>query len=155
MLAVSDSPRLQLNPLRYFVLSNGDGPYLLARVRWPNIAQAISVTHPYWLDDQGLFDLPYAAASTPVSSAEAAALAREWGADFPLDETKPAEAAPLIRRMPTTWATLTPAERRAWALDTSMRRRLRPAPGIRDEMPRARPRRDVARLSKSKSKRSR
>jgi hypothetical protein len=155
MLPVGDSTRLRANSLRYFILSDKGGPYFLARVRWPNIAQAISVTHPYWLDDQGLFDLPYSPASTAVDAHDAEVLARSWGADFPLDETVPAEATPLIRRMPANWAYLTPAERRAWSLDTSMRHRHRLSRGNRDETPRTPHRRHVARLSKSKSKRSR
>ena len=44
---------------RYLVLPAGEAPYLLARVRWPDIAHAISPAHPDWLDDPGLFELPY------------------------------------------------------------------------------------------------
>ena len=60
---VMRSPRAAVMPgtgeMKYLVLADRAVPYLLARVRWPDVAQAISAASPGWLDDQGLFDLPY------------------------------------------------------------------------------------------------
>jgi hypothetical protein len=100
---------------RYLVLPAGEAPYLLARVRWPDIAQAISPAHPDWLDDPGLFELPYEPSASVVSFAEAAAIAASWGASLP--ESPVHQSGPaLIRRMPANWSKLTPAEMEFWSL---------------------------------------
>src|ERR1700722_10346246 len=39
--------------VQYLVLGDRTDPYLLARVRWPDIAQAISAGCPDWQDDLG------------------------------------------------------------------------------------------------------
>jgi hypothetical protein len=49
--------------MSYLVLADRASPYLLARVRWPDVAQAITVGSQDWLDDLGLFDLPYDASA--------------------------------------------------------------------------------------------
>jgi hypothetical protein len=69
------------------------------------------------LDDLGLFDLPYEAVSSEVTFAQAAAIASDWGASLPSEETAIECARPLIRRMPADWSGLTPAEERAWSLE--------------------------------------
>ncbi len=107
---------------RYLVLPAGEAPYLLARVRWPDIAHAISPAHPDWLDDPGLFELPYEPSASVVSLAEAAAIAASWGASLPegpLHQSAPA----LIRRMPADWSKLTPAEMEFWSLQLVVNRR--------------------------------
>ena len=57
--------------VKYFVLADRAVPYLLARVRWPDVAQAISAARPDWLDDPGLFDLPYDPSVVTVSFPQA------------------------------------------------------------------------------------
>jgi hypothetical protein len=101
--------------VQYLVLPDGRNPYLLARVRWPDVAQAISAGRPDWQDDPGLFDLPYDPSSATVTLAQAASIAASWGANLHSD---PADSAtPLIRRMPANWSNLVPAEKRAWSLE--------------------------------------
>ena len=69
--------------MEYLVLGDSAQPYLLARVRWPDVAQAISEDCPGWLDDPGLFDLPYDPASRRISTRRAAEIAADWGAQLP------------------------------------------------------------------------
>jgi hypothetical protein len=111
-------------PVAYLVLPNATDPFLLARVRWPDIYQAISPVRPDWQDDPGLFDLPYAPTSTAVTYDEAAEIAAEWGAKLPSEtEIKPAGPS-LIRRMPSDWSWLSSAERRAWSILDRKRTRI-------------------------------
>ncbi|HXQ60898.1 MAG TPA: hypothetical protein VN796_01120 [Acidimicrobiales bacterium] len=115
---VRDSVAPGATELRYLVLSDGTGPYLLARVRWPDVAQAISAGCPDWQEDVGLFDLPYDRSGVLVTPDDAAAIAAGWGAQLPA-ETAARDSGPrLIRRMPANWSDLSPAERRAWSLDS-------------------------------------
>lgn len=100
--------------IKYLVLPDSANPYLLARVRWPDLAQAISVGRPFWQDDYGLFDLPYDPSSRTVTEYEAAQIASGWGCSLRFDEAEPVA---LIRRMPATWSDMTPADMRAWALE--------------------------------------
>jgi hypothetical protein len=107
--------------IRYLVLTDRAAPYLLARVRWPDVAQAITARCPDWLDDPGLFDLPYDPNSVAVSFAQAASVAAGWGRQL---SDEPAENAPsFIRRMPANWSDLSPSERRAWGIEFVGRRR--------------------------------
>jgi hypothetical protein len=110
--------------VQYVVLGDGAHPYLLARVRWPDVAQAISEDCPGWLDDPGLFDLPYEPASEKVSRARAAEIAAEWGAQLPL-ESSTGFSDPRLRRIPATWSDMVPVERRSWSLEhvSTVRRR--------------------------------
>src|SRR5471030_1772680 len=104
--------------VRYLVLPDAIKPQILARVRWPDVAQAISAGCPHWQEDIGLFDLPHDPISTPVTRVQAAAIALSWGANLPSDST-PRESGPLlIRRMPSNWSNLAPAEKRAWSLES-------------------------------------
>lgn len=108
--------------VRYLILADRAAPYLLARVRWPDVAQAITASCPDWLDDPGLFDLPYDRSSVTVSFAQAASVAAGWGRQL---RAEPATGVPsLIRRMPANWSDLTPAERHAWGLEPVRRRRV-------------------------------
>jgi hypothetical protein len=108
--------------IHYLVLADRAVPYLLARVRWPDVAQAISAGYPDWLDDIGLFDLPYDPNAVPVSFTQAASVAAGWGRKL---GTEPAANVPsFIRRMPANWSDMTPGERRAFGIEPAGRRRL-------------------------------
>jgi hypothetical protein len=147
--------------VQYLVLPDPTHPYLLARVRWPDVCQAISPVRPDWQDDPGLFDLPYNTSSTSVTREHAAMIAAEWDAYLPPDDGAGAFVSPLMRRMPADWSNLTRAEKRAWSIDLlkTPRRDARPrfavlrwwrrAPRVRPayepfEMPAPRPVFDVA-----------
>ncbi len=106
----------------YLVLADRAAPYLLARVRWPDVAQAITAGCPDWLDDPGLFDLPYDPIALRVSFAQAVSVAAGWGRQI---RAEPAEGAlSFIRRMPSNWSDLSPVERHAFGLDSVRRRRV-------------------------------
>ncbi len=114
--------------LQYLVLPNVANPYLLARVRWPDVCQAISPGRPIWQEDPGLFDLPYDPSGTPVTLEQATTIAAGWGVALDRDDTTYASGATLIRRMPSNWSNLSPAELRAWAIDDVPPRRGTTAP---------------------------
>lgn len=101
--------------ITHLVLTDHAVPYLLARVRWPDVAQAITVGNPNWLDDPGLFDLPYNKDAVAVTFTQAASVAAGWGIQL---RAEPADNAPsFIRRMPANWSDLSPAERRAFGIE--------------------------------------
>jgi len=107
--------------VKYLVLADRAVPYLLARVRWPDVAQAIAASSADWLDDPGLFDLPYDPSAVTVSFSQAASVAAGWGREL---HDGAADGAPsFMRRMPANWSDLSPAERRAWGLESVGRRR--------------------------------
>jgi hypothetical protein len=102
--------------VKYLVLTDRATPYLLARVRWPDVAQAITVGSPDWLDDVGLFDLPYNASAVRVTFPQAASVAAGWDCQL---SAEAADGVPsFIRRLPANWSDLSPAERRAFGLDS-------------------------------------
>ncbi len=107
--------------VKYLVLAERAVPYLLARVRWPDIAQAITVGSPDWLNDMGLFDLPYDLSAVPVSYTQAASVAAGWGGQLRADPAHGAQS--FIRRMPANWSNLSPVERRAYGIESVGRRR--------------------------------
>jgi hypothetical protein len=107
--------------IKYLALPDLEHPYLLARVRWPDIFQAISPMRPDWQDDPGLFDLPYSPSSAPLTYEQAAAIAAEWGALIPSSEGDEMPRRALMRRMPADWSKLSRAERRAWSIDDEQR----------------------------------
>jgi len=110
--------------IAYLVLTDRAAPYLLARVRWPDVAQAITAGSPDWLDDPGLFDLPYHPSAVKVSFAQAASVALGWGRQL---SAEAAEGVPsFIRRMPANWSDLSPVERRAYGLESVGRKRVSP-----------------------------
>jgi hypothetical protein len=122
---VSRSPRVALIPdtreVTHLVLTECAVPYLLARVRWPDVGQAITVGNRDWLDDPGLFDLPYNPSAVPVTFAQAASVAAGWDVQLGAEA---ADGAPsFIRRMPANWSDLSPAERRAFGIEFVRRRR--------------------------------
>jgi hypothetical protein len=112
-------PKQSLTPdvgeIKYFVLVDRAMPFLLARVRWPDVAQALSAASPEWLEDMGLFDLPYDPNAVGVSFDQAAALVSAWGRVLHAEPDE--SAAAYIRRMPANWSDLTPSERRAWGIE--------------------------------------
>jgi hypothetical protein len=114
--------------LKYYVLADRAVAYLLARVRWPDVAQAISAASPDWLDDPGLFDLPYDPSALELSFEQAASVAAGWGRQLSAEAA--ADAPVYIRRMPANWSDLTPSERGAWGLEFVGRRHAR-VPRIR------------------------
>jgi hypothetical protein len=102
--------------IRYYVLADRGVAYLLVRVRWPDVSQAISAANPDWLDDMGLFDLPYEPSALAVSFEQATSVAAGWGRQL---HAEPAVDVPsYIRRMPANWADLSPSERGAWGLES-------------------------------------
>jgi hypothetical protein len=107
--------------VQYLVLPDSVNPYLLARVRWPDVAHAISARHPVWQHDQGLFDLPYDPSSATVTFARAASIAAGWGASLAVDPAEPVLS--VMRRMPANWSNLVRAEKRAWSLELVAGRR--------------------------------
>jgi hypothetical protein len=109
---------------KYFVLAERAVPYLLARVRWPDVAQAITARSPDWLDDPGLFDLPYDPSAVTVSFPQATCVAAGWGR--PLHPGSAEGVPSYIRRMPANWSDLSPSERRAWGIEFIGRRRSSP-----------------------------
>ena len=102
--------------IQFLVLAHGGQPYLLARVRWPDVAQAVTPGCLEWQEDVGLFDLPDDPGSTPVTLDRAVDIAVGWGAHLPSEPTV-GSGPLLIRRMPANWSDMPPAERRAWSLD--------------------------------------
>jgi hypothetical protein len=110
--------RPSASEVEYLILRDVNAkPYLLARVLWPQVCQAISAQRPDWKADPGLFDLPYDPSSESVSFEQATRIAADWGARLPSDETPAVSGPPMIRRMPPNWSNLSPAERRAWGLE--------------------------------------
>jgi hypothetical protein len=107
----------QERKIQYLVLPNAAEPFLLARVRWPDVYQAISPVRRDWQDDPGLFDLPYAPNGTAIAPEAAARLAAEWGVELPSEEETQSSGLSLIRRLPSDWSSLSTSERRAWAID--------------------------------------
>ena len=112
--------------VRYLVLADRAVPYLLARVRWPDVAQAISAASPDWIEDPGLFDLPYDPSAVTVSFPQAASVAAGWGTQL---HPEVAENAPAyIRRMPADWSAMSPSELRTWGIEPLGRRRAPASP---------------------------
>jgi hypothetical protein len=103
--------------MQYLVMPDPSHPWLLARVRWPDVFQAISAAEPEWRSDPGLFDLPYDPCCTVVGPDHAAAIAAAWGADLPSAEQGAVAGPTLIRRMPANWSTLSPAAKHAWSIE--------------------------------------
>jgi len=107
--------------VRYLVLADCAVPYLLAAVRWPDVAQAISAATPNWLEDPGLFDLPYDPSAVTLSFPQAASVAAGWSRQLHAEPAK--GAVPYMRRMPANWSDLSSSERRAWGIEFVGRRR--------------------------------
>jgi PilZ domain len=107
--------------VKYLVLTDRAVPYLLARVRWPDVAQAITAGRPDWQDDPGLFDLPYNQGAVRVTFRQAASVAAGW--DRRLNHEAADGVPSFIRRLPANWSDLSPAERHAWGIESAPRQR--------------------------------
>jgi len=103
--------------VQYLVLPDAEEPYLLARVRWPDVFQAISPVRPDWQDDPGLFDLPYSPNSIAVTFEQATAIAAGWGAQLPTGDDTGRPRRALMRRMPADWSNLSRAEKHCWSIE--------------------------------------
>jgi hypothetical protein len=110
-------PVVPKSSVQYLVFPDDRSPFLLALVRWPDVAQAISPARPDWQEDPGLFDLPYDPNSVAISIERASAIADSWGASLPLDGSAPTTAHTIIRRMPANWSELAPVEVYDWSLN--------------------------------------
>jgi hypothetical protein len=106
----------------YLVLADRAAPYLLARVRWPDVAQVITANCPDWLDDPGLFDLPYDPNAVKVSFTQATSVAAGWGRQLRAEADVGVPS--MVRRMPVNWSDLSPAERDGLGLESARRRRV-------------------------------
>jgi PilZ domain len=107
--------------VEYLILADRAVPYLLARVRWPDIAQALTAGRPDWLDDPGLFDLPYNQGAVRVTFRQAVSVAAGWGRQLSHDAVTGVPS--FIRRLPANWSDLSPAERHAWGIESAPRQR--------------------------------
>jgi hypothetical protein len=107
----------EINEVQYLVLPDATNPHFLARVRWPDICQAVSPVRPYWQDDPGLFDLPYDPNSTPVTFDQAQLIAAAWDVRLPADGIASPAGPSIMRRMPADWSNLSRAEKRAWSIE--------------------------------------
>jgi hypothetical protein len=107
--------------LAYLVLADRAVPYLLARVRWPDVAQATSLSNPDWIHDTGLFDLPYDPSAVTVSFTQAASVATSWGRQLHFEAAQ--DMPSYIRRMPANWSDLSASERHVWGIEFVGRRR--------------------------------
>ena len=116
-----------MSEIRYVTLTDDGRPILLARVRWPDVAEAITLGRSEWQTDPGLFDLPYDPHGTQVTRDRAEEIVAEWGAQLPDGPSLPGSGPSLIRRMPANWSGLTSAERKAWSLELSRIRRRQPS----------------------------
>jgi hypothetical protein len=122
--------------MSYLVLTDRAVPYLLARLRWPDVAQALTVSSTDWLDDPGLFDLHYDSGAVNVSFAQAASVAASWGMQL---RAGAATQGPVIRRMSSTRSEKSGRNGHAWTIGFVGRGR-----GSSPRIPRLRPVHDKA-----------
>jgi hypothetical protein len=118
---MADNGDIESREVRYLVLADRAVPYLLARVRWPDVAQALSAASGDWLHDPGLFDLPYDPNAVTVTFPQAASIAAGWGRRLAPEPS--GEVASYLRRMPADWSNLSPSERHTWGIESIGRRR--------------------------------
>jgi hypothetical protein len=100
--------------MSYVVLTDRAVPYLLARLRWPDVAQALTGTSPGWLDDPGLFDLHYDSSAVNVSFSQAASVAAGWGMQL---RAGAAAEGPVMRRTSPSRPDKSHRNRRAWGIE--------------------------------------
>lgn len=94
---------------RYAVERDASGnPYLLARLRWPDIAEAVSPHDRLWTTNWHLFNMLYESTGEWVGEDYARELALSWGASF--DAVRAVLAKP-----PKAPNQMTPDELRTWA----------------------------------------
>jgi hypothetical protein len=75
-------PLIDATVITYAVEEADGKPYLLARLRWPDVAEAISPHQTEWKTNRRLFDMLYSSDGAIVSAEEAGRLAASWGARF-------------------------------------------------------------------------
>jgi hypothetical protein len=141
-----DANGLDAGEIQYLVLAHAGEPFLLARVRWPDVAQAVTPGCLEWQEDVGLFDLPGDPGSAPVTLDQAVDIAVGWGAQLPSEPTV-GSGPLLIRRMPANWSDMPPAERRAWSLDLAPSKSRRRRPRVTAEATPSTPPRPARRLA--------
>ena len=118
-----------MSEIQYVTLIEGSDTVLLARVRWPDVADAITPGLSEWQTDPGLFDLPYDPNGASVTRERAETIAAKWGTYLPSATSSVGSGPSVIRRMPANWSQLSSAERRAWGLEPyAAGRRRRRAP---------------------------
>jgi hypothetical protein len=92
----------QPEAVRYLALPDKIRPRALARIRWPDLAQAMTAAHPVWKDDPALFDLLHSHAATPITAAQATKIASSWGASLN-HETQADSTVRLSDKQPRYW----------------------------------------------------
>jgi hypothetical protein len=105
--------------MSYLVLTDRAVPYLLARLRWPDVAQAMTVSSPQWLEDPGLFDLHYDSGAVNLSFSQAASVAAGWGTQLRAG----AAEGPINRRMSSSLLEKSRGNGHAWSVGFVRRRR--------------------------------
>jgi len=58
-------------------------PYILARLRWPDLAESISPHNPEWTTQRSMFYMLYDSSGEWVSEEYAREFAESWGATWP------------------------------------------------------------------------
>jgi hypothetical protein len=106
--------------MSYLVLTDRAVPYLLARLRWPDVAQAMTVSSPHWLENPGLFDLHYDSSAVNVSFSQAASVAAGWGTQL---RAGAAADGPVMRRMSSSLHEKSRRNEHAWSIGFVGRRR--------------------------------
>jgi hypothetical protein len=106
--------------MSYLVLTDRAIPYLLARLRWPDVAQAITVSRTHWLEDPGLFDLHYDSSAVNVSFSQAASVAAGWGVQL---SGQAADGGRARRPRSSNGSDISRRERRTWSLEIVGQRR--------------------------------
>lgn len=67
-----------------YATDSADGvPYVLARLRWPDLAETISPHNPEWTTQRSAFAMLYDSSGELVSEEVARKLADRWGATWP------------------------------------------------------------------------
>jgi hypothetical protein len=70
--------------IRYFVEPSVEAPDMLARVRWPDVAERILSTDPNWTTFPWLMDMLHTSDGANCTPEFAEKLAAEWGASISL-----------------------------------------------------------------------
>ena len=69
--------------VKYFTEASPDMPWLLARVRWPDIAQVVTKADPVWRDDKDALRYLWDSDGAITTPDEAARIAHAWGVTLP------------------------------------------------------------------------
>ena len=74
--------------VKYAVERAAGVPYMLVRLRWPDIAESINPHDVTWKPDYALFDKLYNSDGELISAGDALRLAQSWGGTLPDDGAK-------------------------------------------------------------------